>query len=215
MWMSPAETQRFRQALEEAECYLEFGAGGSTKAAVQEPKLRKIMAVESDPVFLEKELRSDSDIRTAETAGRLEFVLQDIGPMDEWGTLRDRSRAHTWPDYVLSPFASNEAESFDLVLVDGRFRIACCLAVGLRLPNANLWVHDYNTRPNYWILEDLFQVAESVDSLVRLERAKDFDAARAQSWLDLYTKAPFDEPLGIWHRLRCLTAKVRARLNPK
>jgi len=204
----------FLASLTRATHYLEFGAGSSTREAVRIPGLQHIFAVESDPAFLQRELRTDPEIRSAEEQGRLTFFAIDIGPIDAWGNPRDRSQADRWPDYALKPFVETPV-SPDMILVDGRFRIACCLAAGLRAPHAKLWVHDFNTRPNYGVLKDFFAVRESVDSLVRLERLPHFDEARAQVWLDRYVQAPFDEPQGVWHHVRCVLAKVRGRLLPR
>ena len=82
-----------------------------------------------------------------------------------------------WPAYWRDPW--DAAGEVDLVLVDGRFRVACALAGLPRLAaDARLLVHDFWPRPAYRApLLRHFEVAGSAGTLVMLTPRRPLDAA--------------------------------------
>ena len=108
--------------------YQEFGIGGSTLLALRSG-LETIVAVDSDPQWIGA-ARENREISQAIEAGRVCIRHADIGPVQQWGHPRDRSHMQNWPSYIATAWDvwSERGEFPDLVFVDGRFRVACCLS---------------------------------------------------------------------------------------
>mmetsp|Transcript_25842 Transcript_25842/g.34927 ORF Transcript_25842/g.34927 Transcript_25842/m.34927 type:complete len:332 (-) Transcript_25842:54-1049(-) len=122
--MPPKDAEIFSKLLEGATSFFEFGCGGSTVHALSYPNLVRICSVESNSQWLDA-LRGRKDISEAIACGRLRLVHADIGPVVRTGWPADESAKDRWPTYSGSVMESEH--TFDLVLVDGRFRTACFL----------------------------------------------------------------------------------------
>lgn len=182
----PPTCEWFRDQLGRIDTYLEFGAGASTLLAA-DAGVRSV-SIESDRAYawaVERALpRSVADNR---------IVHVDIGMTEDWGyplwiwpTARRRRLWARYPQAGID--AVRTFERFpDLVLVDGRFRVACCLAIARAAAAANsstrLLFDDYALRDHYWIVEQelgkprligraaLFELEGSHLSPVGLDRA--------------------------------------------
>jgi hypothetical protein len=210
MRMSNAEIDLFTEALVSARNYLEYGAGGSTRRAARLSTLAGITTVESDPSFIENQLLNDADVQQAMKVGRLRFLIADIGPTGNWGYPRDTSKMHLWPNYALCPYL--HGYSPDLILVDGRFRVACSLAAALQAPEATVLIHDYRDRCYYHIIERFFSIDTIVDTLVRCRRRRPFDEQSARTLLRSYLYAPGDDRQTGWAKERRFLSRIAHRL---
>ncbi|MCX6895555.1 MAG: hypothetical protein NTZ16_08695 [Verrucomicrobia bacterium] len=132
--MSAPEIALFAATVQAGGHYLEYGAGGSTKLVAALPQIATITSVESDPAYLRDHLAGDAAIQAATQAGRLRFLVADIGPIGEWGYPADASKDYLWPDYALCPYRHGYRP--DVILIDGRFRVACGLLAALQAPAA-------------------------------------------------------------------------------
>jgi hypothetical protein len=180
--MTPAEVGALRRAYASAARILEFGAGGSTfVAAAQLPRtLERLISVESDPQWA---ARANLTARLAAPAlfprfrGH-EMRLVDVGAApDAWGYPSAQATADEKARYPFQLLNGADADvgAVDVVLVDGRFRVACALAFALRepplAPAARLVVHDYVDRPYYSdVIAPFFDEEERADTLVVLRR---------------------------------------------
>lgn len=214
MEMTDTEAVFFRQSLRQCRHYLEYGAGGSTLAAVETPAVVRATSVESDPEFFRTRVLIHDAIRQALTDQRLTVHEIDIGPTDAWGMPKDKSKKARWPDYSASPYRDPDCRP-DLILIDGRFRVAGCMMAALKAPRATILVHDYNARPVYRIVEDFFEIEKRVDSFAQLRRrsaAKDADIQRV--W-QRYAHSPDDQPVSPWDRARTLRWRAQHWLNKR
>ena len=190
MRMSDPEIDFFSSELLSSRIYLEYGSGGSTKLAVGLPNIESITSVESDPTYIEGYLRSDVDVQLAIDSERLRFIVPDIGATGDWGKPQNNSKIHLWPNYALCPFMHGYKP--DLILIDGRFRVACALAAALQAPNSTILMHDYANRYRYHILEKFFILNKCVDTLARFRLKSSFDEKFARKLLRSYLYAPTD-----------------------
>lgn len=139
--------------------YAEYGSGGSTVGASKVSSLRSILSIESDAAFA-------ADIRSASPRAVVRWI--DVGKTGGYGHPVDESKKEDWPSY-----SAQELGSPDLVLVDGRWRVACICHVLKTYPNATLLVHDFTHRTEYHSVLSLANVVEATESLVLLKRKPD------------------------------------------
>lgn len=174
--MSFDETQMWLRHFRGTRHYAEYGAGGSTVVAATIPTLESILSIESDPDFAQaiRQLAPYAEVRTI-----------DVGPIREYGHPRDTSKKANWPTY-----SAQDLGTPDLVLVDGRWRVACICHVLRSYPTAKLLVHDFMNRPEYHPVLSFCDIVEQVDTLVSLKRKEDVSD---QAIADLYEAYKYEQ----------------------
>ncbi|WP_372624520.1 hypothetical protein [Falsiroseomonas sp.] len=175
--MSAAELALFQRLLTAGHRrYAEFGIGGSTLLAVREP-FEALVGVESDKAWAQA-VREHAEVAAALAAGRASILHADIGPVGAWGNPSDPATMPRWPGYIGTMWAEwdRRGQTPDLVLVDGRFRVAAALSVALLAamrPAAEaptVILHDFSDeRPHYARVLDFFRIREQVGTLVVLD----------------------------------------------
>lgn len=159
--------------------YLEFGSGGSTLLAAR-LGVETIVSVESDLAWA-RAVGRHAEIAPGVRRGDITILYADIGPTKAFGAPASADSIARWPAYVRMPWAewNRRLTLPDLVLVDGRFRVASCLSVlvawalaGEHAPPPPIVIHDVvPERTSYDRLKIFFDVAEAADTL-RVLRAK-------------------------------------------
>lgn len=148
--LSETEVAILKEHLKECKNYLEFGAGASTFLALMNSEA-KIISVESDPEWLNL-MRRWKLIRENENV-RCTFKHVDIGPVGAWGVPVGDSGRKRYPLYSVTPFEGCESSSecpYDLIFIDGRFRVACTMMSILHAaPRTKIIIHDFTNRPEY------------------------------------------------------------------
>ena len=147
-----AEAEALTEAYRTAGTILEYGTGGSTLIAAERPS-GTIFAVESDPDWL-AQMRAWFDAHPPRA--RVHLHHADIGATRAWGFPRGHGAVARWPDYALSVWRRPDFIAPDLVLVDGRFRLACMITTLASITRETvLLVDDYAGRPAYHPFETL------------------------------------------------------------
>ena len=147
-----AEAALLRATYAGAGVILEYGAGGSTLVAAENAKTA-VIAVESDRAWF---LRMQVWFR--ENPGPVPVTMHhgQIGPTRKWGFPADGEKAQLWPSYALSVWDRADFQHPDVVLVDGRFRLACLLTTLFRISKpVRVLCDDYAARPSYHQIERL------------------------------------------------------------
>jgi hypothetical protein len=181
--MSKAEAALFEELLHTANFYLEWGSGGSTLAALKS-NAQQIVSVETDRAWIEQLYQHDEIVR-AVANNRLIFRYVDVGPVSEWGVPTGTEKIRNWPRYGLEPFIATDL-NFDVILVDGRFRVHCLLAAANCAPDgAKIFLHDYATRHSYTVADKYFDKVDQIDSAVVLTRRTNIN--RRSLYIDLMT----------------------------
>ncbi len=102
--------------------------------------------------------------------GRAHIQHVDIGPTRDWGHPVDESRIRSWPDYALKVWETPGFRHPDVVLVDGRFRLACFLTTAYRITRpVTLFFDDYAPRAAYHKAETLFPVSARIGRMARFD----------------------------------------------
>ncbi len=156
--MTSAEIEFFESCLDQAQHYYEFGSGGSTKLAASMGL--NVHGVESDRRWLEQ-LQS-------EVGDACQVNHVDIGPTKEWGYPVDLRAADQFPNYSQS--IHTQDLPFDLILVDGRFRVASTLeSIDYVLKKgdptcARIFIHDFWNREYYKPVLEFLDAEKTVET---------------------------------------------------
>lgn len=174
-------TPYFEALLRDANSYVEFGSGGSTVLAAKMGK--SFVSIDSDPYFL-----SAVEKKIGGTNSNQKLISVDIGLTGPWGVpVSDKKtpdRKTKWAKYPTAPWGPLAP---DLVLVDGRFRVACALMCIKLFPEASwtILLDDYQERPEYWIVEK-FAHLEMMVARMAVFKPRAHDRKQLQAALDLY-----------------------------
>ena len=186
-------TRYFREQLEKARNYLEYGSGGSTILANQ--MVTNLVSVDSDASFLADVRRKlEQNDRRAMT----KLIHVNIGLTQHWGmpvfTKPTRRRVRRWEEYAKAPwrYFRTIGQQPDLILVDGRFRVACVLESLLSLSplsETQILLDDYVGRPEYCVVEQYADV-EMVGRMAVLRPRRLLDRIQVRRLVRQYCADP-------------------------
>jgi len=179
--MTALEAAALDAYLAGATSFAEWGAGGSTWRAGRAASLSRVLSIESSAGWAAVAARGCAP-------PRCESRVVDVGPTGAYGTpVGDAARAQ-WPAYsrALAPGGGGGGggvAAVDLVLVDGRFRVACAARALRAHPLARLLVHDWG-RPAYAPVLAVADVVEVTGTLALLRRRADATDERLDALAD-------------------------------
>jgi hypothetical protein len=180
----PENAEVLSSAMAAATNYLEYGAGASTIMAAGVPTLQNIISVESDRDWLES-VRIALQGQGACLA-KHHLLYANLGQTGEWGFPVNSSRWQFYQKYSVDAWLHCKEKSIkpDLVLVDGRFRVACFLATLLFAEaGCRVLFDDYFDRPYYHTVE---KYASPSDTIGRLSLfTVPSQLSRDEIWVDL------------------------------
>ncbi|MHC8383805.1 O-linked N-acetylglucosamine transferase, SPINDLY family protein [Pseudomonas sp. LB3P14] len=150
----------------EASVILEYGSGGSTIIAARMPD-KSVISVENDARWA-KDMQAW--IANAALPSRPVIYPIDVGETGQWArpkNARAWKKFHTYPLKVWDePFFQQP----DVILIDGRFRIACFVTAYLRATKPMIVLFDdYLDRPHYHVVERLLAPTEFVGRMARFD----------------------------------------------
>ncbi len=132
-----------------ANCYLEYGSGGSTIRALQ-LKAYNIISVDSSDEWI-------SVVGSAMSSScNVNLIHCDIGPVGDWGRPSDQQGLSNYHSYMSKPWfvAKEKLLAPSVVLIDGRFRVASFLySLLCAQPGTIILFDDYMNRPQYHVVE--------------------------------------------------------------
>lgn len=185
-------TARFEELMRQSDVYLEYGSGGSSILGASLGK--KIFSVDSDWMF-QKQVRKTLAKCNFENNAQLTLIYANIGMTREWGvplsTKCTPGRLRKWRRYAVLPWDIMRVENLspDLVLIDGRFRVACALE-SLKNLNANsdakILFDDYFEREHYSVVEQFGDLIEKVGRMA-VFKPKSVDPEKIASTLAEYS----------------------------
>ena len=149
---SPNANNFFIQNLKKSKFFFEYGTGASTLLADKLKK--KYLSVELDKTFynqIKKKIKEKDNIK---------FV--NIGPVGEFSypLFKFKKKIKNYVEMI--NLCLDESNFPDLVLIDGRFRVACCLNLlkfeKIKKKKSTIIIDDYFDRKEYFILRDFFEI---------------------------------------------------------
>jgi len=175
--MQDNEIDLLTRAYANAKRVFEFGSGGSTRVASSLPMLDLLVSVESDPSWA---LTSDLSNRNVSFVHEMRLIDLDAKPGDFGNPGRGATKEN------MSKYASqlllHTVTDFDVVLVDGRFRVACAFSFILKeLPaSSRLVIHDYFDRSHYHVVEKYLTEIERAGTSIVFQRRIDLSDLELQ-----------------------------------
>jgi len=143
----------FRARLQGASVYGEYGMGASSRWVLANTSA-KVVAVDTSEAWVNSVKDAFKD------EPRLKARWIDVGPVGEWGVPLGFSRSDNFEQYFNAIW--DDQDQPEVVLVDGRFRVACFLTSLLRAaPGVRIIFDDYMNRPHYHLVEDFVKPAET------------------------------------------------------
>ena len=161
--LPPQEETFLRNQYSSAQVILEYGSGGSTFLALELNVSSKIYACETDKEWLSGLC---AEIEKRGFSERFTPIFCDVGPTRVWGNPcfdergTDLQRMNLFMNYSIRPWRvlrQNE-ESPTIILIDGRFRVACFLtALSFIKANCLVLFDDYTDRFHYHCVEEFIK----------------------------------------------------------
>lgn len=148
----------FYKYLDKATNYFEYGSGGSTYQANKRDNIEKIYSVESDEDWHNK-------LKDQVIGNKITYIYNEMDVLpNTWGhpgpnVTEEQKRNYS--SHILK-LSEEEQKKIDLVFIDGRFRVACCLkCFSVINDDCLIAFDDFIDRPFYHapVLE-FFQIVE-------------------------------------------------------
>jgi len=183
------EMQLVRFFYDSAHIILEYGSGGSTVLGSEQPG-KLVFSVESDHAWALR-LQHEIDLRNLPSPALVYHV--DIGPTGNWGRPLG---PEAWTRFHRYPLAIWDEPFFrqpDVVLIDGRFRPACLMAVLLRTQKpVTVLFDDYTERPAYHSVEAFLKPTEMVGRMAVFDvQPRPFDPSETGAIMDHFFRATY------------------------
>jgi hypothetical protein len=164
--LPPAEAAAVADLYATATSILEYGSGGSTVLAAEMPG-KTIFSVESDASWAAGLLAWFDENPPAST---VHLHAVDIGPTGDWGMPINQRGWRRYHHYPLSVWDRADFIHPDVVLIDGRFRLACLLTVLHRTTRpVTVLFDDFRDRPVYHRAEMLVQPSSLIGRMARFD----------------------------------------------
>lgn len=161
----------FEKYISKATHYAEFGSGGSTYYTALKNNIIKIYSVESDKEWIEKiKLQLPNNVLY-----KCNFLFHDIDTIsNNWGYPGPNSNINDWIKYnnaLNINLNESEKKKIDLILIDGRFRVACLMNCFNFINNDTIVLFDdFTNREYYHIILDFFEIIETGGRMVALKK---------------------------------------------
>ena len=158
----------FNSYLKKAINFVEFGCGGSTLLACNTNNIKKIISTESDKKWVNI-LKNNLIIKNNIEKKRLNINLIDLDcEKTKWGNPGKNSDKKDWIKYSNAP----DIKDIDLVLIDGRFRVACALKIFEKISDNSILIVDDFVRSYYSFILKYYDIIEKGERLCVFKKKK-------------------------------------------
>lgn len=168
--LSNNDKNLFYKYLDNINVYFEFGSGGSTyQASIR--NIKTIYSVESDITW-------HKQIKQTIKNPNINYIYNEMNTIpNTWGNPGKNATNIQKINYSnqITKLSIEEQNSIDLVLIDGRFRVACCLkCYDIIKDNCLIAFDDFLNRPQYHVVLEYFDIIENTkdNRMVILKKKK-------------------------------------------
>ena len=154
------DIKMYYRYLDKATVYFEYGSGGSTYQANLRPNIQKIYTVESDKNWMDK-------LNSLINNTKITYIYNEMGTKPRtWGYPSRRcvkSNLINYSEHIRN-LSVEERSKIDLVMIDGRFRVACCLKC-FDIINDDCYIifDDFLHRKKYHIILNYYDIIEKTE----------------------------------------------------
>lgn len=142
----------FKKYIQSCNVYGEYGCGLSTEYVLKNTSC-SIVSIDSSNEWVNL-VKSKAD-----SSKKLDIHYVDVGAVGDWGRPIDYKKRENFKNYADKLWEQNLTP--DLVLIDGRFRVACFLTCLLKAPKDTVIIFDdYTNRPEYHLVEEYASIKE-------------------------------------------------------
>ncbi|MEK9587062.1 MAG: hypothetical protein VW349_01385 [Gammaproteobacteria bacterium] len=140
----------FKALLPQTNTYAEYGVGKSSLWVLANTRA-SIFAVDTSQYWIDQ-VRS----KAGESAARFDIDWVDLGPIGWAGRPKNYAKRAAFQRYIESPW--NRGQKPEVILVDGRFRVACFLySLASADPGSTILFDDYKDREHYHVVEEFLK----------------------------------------------------------
>lgn len=170
-WFEKNDESMFYKYLRKSNYYFEFGSGGSTFQASNTINIKKVFSVESD-----KEWHDKLRVILSNKCNVVYLYNEMDTKSNSWGHPGPYSTEEQQREYSSKIFSIlDETKQLDLILIDGRFRVSCCLkCFNVINDDCVILFDDFLNRKQYHIVLDYYDIIEktSDNRMVALKKKK-------------------------------------------
>tara|TARA_B100000035_G_scaffold307363_1_gene310518 strand:- start:126 stop:698 length:573 start_codon:yes stop_codon:yes gene_type:complete len=165
------DKEMFYRHLKNIDVYFEYGSGGSTYQASIRENIKTIYSVESDIQWQKK-------LKQIIIQPNINYIYNEMDTQpNNWGHPGKNATNIQKTNYSnqIIKLSKEHQDSIDLVLIDGRFRVACCLkCYDVIKDNCLIIFDDFLDRKQYHIVLEYFDIIEKTqdNSMVILKKKK-------------------------------------------
>ena len=136
--------------------YFEFGSGGSTYHACMRENINTVISVESDPEWFERVSKS------IPFRHKLDYKYININNQPRtWGNPGTGATYLQQKAYSDSILHVDKRKNIKMILIDGRYRVACCLkCFDVIDENCVVVFDDFLNRKHYHVVLDYYTILE-------------------------------------------------------
>ena len=151
------DVEMFYAHLKKINVYFEYGSGGSTYQASILNNIKKIYSVESDIEWQNK-------LKNIITHPNINYIYNEMDTQpNNWGNPGKNATNIQKINYSnqITKLSKEEQDNIDLVFIDGRFRVACCLkCYDIIKDTCLIAFDDFLNRPIYHVVLEYFDIIE-------------------------------------------------------
>ena len=170
-FLSTNDKHLFYKYLDSINVYFEYGSGGSTYKASIRKNIKAIYSVESDITWLEK-------LKKIIKSPNIKYMYNEMNTQkNTFGHPGKNATNIQKINYSnqITKLSKEIQDSIDLVFIDGRFRVACCLkCYNIIKDNCVIVFDDFFNRTQYHIVLNYFDILEKTkdNRMVILKKKK-------------------------------------------
>ena len=164
----------FKKYLKNCKIYFEYGVGDSTIWALNNTSSR-IISVDTDKKWINK-------IDISKNKKRININWINLGKTENWGRPKSYEYRKHFIEYISNVWKFNLKA--DVILIDGRFRVACFLFSLINAKaDSKIIFDDYMDRSHYHVVEEILEVYENCGRQVIFRVPRVFDKRLAEELL--------------------------------
>lgn len=187
--MKPEEYSLFKELCKNKKVFLEYGSGGSTIYLLKNNK--QVYSVESNPEFYG--FMNSMGLVKKSLNKNLRYSFVDLGPTNKWGKPIASDKNVDWSDYYSEIWNSIDSSTnkVDVIFIDGRFRVCCCLYSILKVvennwENTTFIIHDFWRREQYHVILKFFTEIKSSKNLASFRLKENINILEVKEMLQDY-----------------------------